>query len=165
MTRKIIQCNNKEVTVGGDGIEYTYRFIDNPSFSFDRASPKSGFEIKIINDAIKDNIHINLDVFIINDTRSENLGRIFSKNLDCGLISWENYKWLNSHCYTNKTKTWLTNGRLLYDIEDMLFGFHLNKKLQGQCNYKPVIYTNHEVFDLVLEETHKKFSHCPICNK
>lgn len=165
MTRKIIQCNNKEVTVGGDGVEYTCRLIDHPSFSFDKPTPKSGFEIKIVDNGIKDKIYKNLDIFIKNDARSANRGRIFAKNLSSGLISWACYKWLNSHCYTNETKTWLTNGKITCEIEDMLFGFKLRKKLQGQCNYKCVMYNDQQVFDMVFEKTHEKFGPCPVCNK
>lgn len=165
MARKIIQCNDKEVTVGGDGIEYTYRLIDNPSFSFDSPTPKSGFEIKIINNGINDIIYNKLDTFIKKDRRSANLGRIFAQNLNSGSISWACYKWLNSHCYTKKTKSWLTTGKLMYETEYILFGFHLEKKLKGQCDLKCITYNDQEVFEKVFEKTHATFGPCPVCNK
>lgn len=168
MTRKIIQCNDEEVTVSGDGIEYTYRLIDSPTFSFDdfdRPATKSGFEIKIVDNGIKDIIYKKLEIFNKNDARSANLGLIFARNLNRGSISWAGYKWLNSHCYTNKTKTWLTNGKLMCEVEYILFGFQLKEKLQGQCNYKCVTYNVQEVFDMVFEKTHAKFGPCHVCNK
>ncbi|MFZ3060155.1 MAG: hypothetical protein WA102_10505 [Candidatus Methanoperedens sp.] len=164
MTREIIQCSDKEVTVFGDGIEYTYRLIDNPSFSFESSTPKSGFDIKIIDNAINVIIYNKLNTFIKNDLRSANLGRIFGQNLSRGSISWACYKWLNSHCYTKKTKSWLTTGQLMCDLESILFGFKLRKKLQGQCDHMPVTYTDQEVFDMFFEKTHAKFCPCPVCD-
>lgn len=165
MTRKIIQCNDKEVTVSGDGIEYTYRLIDNPSFSFDSPATKSGFEIKIVDNGIKDIIYKKLEIFNKKDTRSANRGRMFARNLSSGSISWACYKWLNSHCYTKKTKSWLTTGKLMCEIEYILFGFQLREKLQGQCDHKCVTYNDQEVFDKVFEKTRATFGPCPVCNK
>lgn len=143
--RKIVTCNDKEIIVACNDIKYTCKL-------------DSGFEIDIINDIIKSMINKRLDKFLDRDQRSAHPGITFSDNLNRGLITWEGYRWLNSHCYTNIHKSWLTTGRYTYEVEYILFGFPLSEKVQGQCNHRPIVYTNKQIFDMLSTKIREKFA-------
>lgn len=152
--RKIIDCKENEVIVSNDDIEYSFRLAERP-----------GFEIEIKNQKAKDRINTLLERFIKLDTRAANRGKIFTNNLEEGFISISCFKWLNSHCYTNKVASWVTKGKLMCNLEELLFGFNLNTKLKGQCNYEHINMDNKSISNLVITRIHEDFGPCPICNK
>jgi len=143
--RKIVSYNDEEITVACNDIKYTCKL-------------DSGFEIEILNDIIKSMINKRMEIFKGRDQRSADLGRKFSDNLNRGYITWGEYKWLNSHCYTNNEKSWLTTGRFTYEVEYILFGFPLSEKVQGQLNKSPIVCTNKQIFDMISKKIQDKFA-------
>lgn len=131
--RKIINYEEgKTISVLGDGIDYTF------------SSPFK-IELKITQEEITDNININLDRFLDVEPGSKNFVDSLKSNIKSGYLTLDDYKWINRWSDTDKFGAGMPN---LNSLEFDIFGFKLEKKVDGSKDGERIYTTPEQIFNL-----------------
>ena len=142
MMRKIINFEKgKSISIEGDGIKYTFDF--------------SSFKIELeINPDVQLKIGAKIKQFLSVEPGSKNHAEIFQEHLNSGYLTLEDYKWLNSWCYTRKFGA---GWHAIHQLESDIFAFKLGEKLKGTIDGTPIYKTPHEIFNMFVEKANREF--------
>ncbi len=151
--RTISKCADNEITVTGEGIEYT---ISRSAIII----PHIMIEQKLMADIEK-----NLDQLSRIDPRSAGTVQAFKGNLKNGKLSLRDrggYGWLNSWCYTPSDRSYGRGHDYIKSLEKILFGFEIGEKIWGERDGRRIDPGVDHIFNLAFKKIHEKYRPCPM---
>lgn len=150
--REITTSTENDITVKGDGIEYTIS-----------RSALLVHDLKI-EPTLMATIEQNLDQLSRIDPRSAGTVQAFKENLKNGRLSMRErggYGWLNSWCYTKSDRSYGRGKDYINGLEQTLFGFRLGEKVWGEQNGQRLDPGFDHIFKLAVKEIQRKFGKKP----
>lgn len=151
--RKIVKCTGNEITVSGDGIEYT---INRSAMIIPEIKVEPGILAEIDKE---------LDTLSRIDPRSSGTVLAFKRNLmngKLGLRERGGYGWLNSWSYTPSTRSYGRGHDYIKSLERTLFGFEIGEKIWGEQSGQRVDPGIDYIFNLASKKIHEKYRPCPM---